>query len=348
MKKDLLLPVYLVVGLFFIFGTSTMAFGEDFYKGRTGRIIVGSSPGGGFDTYARLFSRHLPKHIPGKPNMIVVNMPGAGGLIAANYMYNVAKPDGLTISHLLWTVPQAEFLGVPAVQYKANKFEWLGLANSSVITVAVRAGSPIQSVEDWLNPETKKLIFGCNTRATLTCSLALALNDIFGPISKIVPGFAGTALVRAAMLRKEVDALTGWTWDSVKATGFSMIEKGEIKLLAYIGENRHPALDKRKVTYLNDYVTKPDDRAFLKVLLMPATMVRPWASVPGTPKDRVRILRKAFAKTMKDPGLLKDAKRMKVDVAPKSAEWLINFINQTKRELKPEVVGRARRVLGIE
>ena len=337
-----------VVVALFIMGYSSGIFAASFYEGKTLRIIVGASPGGGYDTYARLFGRHLPKHIPGQPNVIVGNMPGAGGLIAANYLYNVAKPNGLTISHVLYDVPQAEFLGVPGVKYKSNKFEWLGLANSSVITVAIRAGAPVQNVKDWINPETKKLIFGCNHRSTLTCSLALALNDIFGPISKVVPGYAGTALVRGAMLRKEVDALTGWTWDSVKATGLPMIERGDIKLLAYIGENRNPDLEKRKVSYLNQYVTKPGDQAFLKLLMMPATMVRPWATVPGTPKDRVKILRNAFVKMVKDPGLLKDAKRMKVDIAPQSAEWLVNFINQTKRDLKPGIISRARGIVGLQ
>jgi tripartite-type tricarboxylate transporter receptor subunit TctC len=174
------------------------------------------------------------------------------------------------------------------------------------------------------------------------------MNDIFGPISKIVPGFGGTALMRAAVLRNEVHALTGWTWDSVKATGLSMIEAGDLKLLAYVGEKRNPELDARKVTYLNDFIKKPKDRAFLKILMMPATTVRPWTTTPGTPKDRVKILRQAFAATLKDPAFLKEAKRLKVDIAPKSAEWLIELFRQTKAELKPEVIKRARKVVGLE
>ena len=293
-------------------------------------------------------ARHLPKHIPGKPSVIVENMPGASGLITANYMFNVAKPNGLTIAHINYTIPQREFLRLPAIRYRSLDFEWLGLANSSVITIAIRADAPVQSIEEWLKPNTPKLIFGCNTRASLTCSVALAMNDIFGPISKIVPGYSGTALVRAAMLRKEVDALTGWTWDSVKATGLPMIEAGEIKLLAYIGERRHPELEERKVPFLNEFVKKADDQAFLKILMMPAIMVRPWTTVPGTPKDRVAILRKAFSETLKDPALLKEAKRLKVDIAPKSAEWLVEIIRKTKAELRPEVITRARKVLGVE
>lgn len=326
----------------------TPAASDDFYKGKTVRVIVGSAPGGGYDTYARLIARHLSKHIPGNPKTLVINMPGASGLIAANYLYNLAKPDGTTISHVNWTIPQMEFLGIPAVKYKAANFEWLGLANSSVITVAVGKKAPVQTLKAWLDPSTKPLVFGCNTRSGLTCSTALAVNDIFGPVSKIVPGFAGTALMRAAIVRGETDAVTGWTWDSVKATGMSMINDGDLKLLAYLGDSRNAELDERKVPYLNELVTKPEDKAFLNILTMPATMVRPWATVPKTPKDRVAVLKTALMETLKDPELLKEAKKLRVDISPKSAEWLTNFIRNTQAELKPSVRERARKLLGLE
>ncbi len=337
----------IAVGFFFIMAGASNAFGASFYQGKTLRINVGSPPGGGYDTYARLIARHLPKHIPGKPKIIVENMPGASGLIAANFFYNVSKPNGLTIAHVNYSIPQMEFLGNPAVKYESLKFEWLGLANSSVITVAIGKHAPVQTVEEWLDTKTKPLIFACNTRVGLTCSAASALNDIFGPISQVVPGYAGTATMRAAIMREEADALTGWTWDSVKATGLPQIEKGDLKLLAYIGDERNAELDERKVTYLNEFVKKPEDKAFLKVLTMPAATVRPWATVPGTPKDRVKILRDAFDATLKDPALLKEAERMRVEIAPKSGEWVVEYLRKTKEELKPEVVQRAKKVIGL-
>ncbi len=346
--KNALYCFVLAVTVMSFFAASPQVFGAEYYEGKTVRINVGSSPGGGFDTYARLVARHLSKHIPGNPSVIVENMPGAGGMIAANYVFNIAKPNGLTIAHVNWSIPQMEFLGTPAVKYRSLDFEWLGLANSSVITVAVGKNSPIQTAQEWLNPKTPPLIFGCNARTDLTCATATAMNDIFGPVSKVVPGFGGTALMRAAVVRDEVHALTGWTWDSVKATGLDMIESGDLKLLAYIGERRHPELDERKVTYLNDFVKKPEDKAFLKILTMPATTVRPWATVPGTPDELVGILRNAFAATLKDPELLKEAKRLNLEISPESAEWLIEYFQQTKAELKPEVIKRARKVVGLE
>lgn len=348
MKRNFSYSFLLAVGLIFLVAVSTEVFSAEYYQGKTLRINVGSAPGGGFDTYARLVARHLPKHIPGNPSVIVENMPGAGGVIAANYVFNVAKPNGLTIAHINWSIPQMEFLGTPAAKYRSLEFEWLGLANSSVITVAVGKDSPIQSAEEWINPKTPQLIFACNSRTDLTCATATAMNDIFGPISKVVPGFGGTALMRAAVLRNEMHALTGWTWDSVKATGLDMIEAGDLKLLAYIGEKRHPELEERKVTYLNDFVKKPEDKAFLKILTMPATTVRPWATVPGTPENLVKILREAFAATLKDPELLKEAERLNVEISPESAEWLIEYFQRTKAELKPEVIKRARKVVGLE
>jgi tripartite-type tricarboxylate transporter receptor subunit TctC len=321
---------------------------ESFYQGKTVRVIVTTTPGGGFDFYARLFARHLPRHIPGRPRMIVQNMPGGGGTVGTNYVFNIAKPDGLTISHLQWDAPQKEFLGASGVKYRAMEFEWLGLANSSVITIAVRPDAPVQTLKEWLDPKTPKLIFGCTSVGSLPCDMVLAVNDIFGPISDITTGYLSLTLVRTAVFRKEVDALTGWTWDSVKAVGLELIDKGDLKLLAYVGQSRHPELDARKIPYLNDHVKREEDRALLDILAMPATMVRPWAAPPRTPKDRVEILRKAFLDVTKDPEFLREAEKLRAEISPQSGQWLEEFLRKSKESLSPEVRNRARKLLGIE
>ncbi len=326
----------------------SIAGAASFYEGKTVKIVSVSSPGGGYDTYSRLFARHLGKHIPGKPNVIVINIPGGSGLIGSNYVYNITKRDGLALVHPTWTIAQAQYLNFPGIRYDVNKFIWLGLANTGPITVVARTGAPIQTMDQWLDPKTEPLIFGCTARNSLTCSIPLAMNDIFGNTSKIVPGYKGTAPVRAGLLQKEVDGLTGWSWDSVKSTGMSMLEEGSIKIIAYIGEERHPELEARKVPLLNERITKPADVAFMKVLLLPAAMLRPWALPPGTPKDRVAILRKAFEETMKDPDFLKDAKRARLDINPKSGEHLTSLIADMKKQMTPEVVSRARRIVGLD
>ncbi len=320
---------------------------ESYYEGKTVKVITPHQPGGGYDTYARLFGRHLGKHIPGKPNVIVINIPGGSGLIGTNYLYNVAKPDGLSFVQLSWDSAQAQYLNYPNIRYDVSRFIWLGLANSGPITVVVRKESPIQSMDQWLDTKTKPLIFGCTGRNSLTCSIPLAMNDIFGNVSKIVAGYKGTAPVRAALLQKEVDALTGWSWDSVKATGMSMLEEGSIKIIAYLGE-RHPELEERKVPFLNERVTKPADIAFMKVLLLPAAMLRPWALLPNTPDDKVAIMRKAFEATLKDPDFLADAKRARLEINPKPAEYMVNLIADIKKQMTPEVISRARRIVGLE
>lgn len=322
--------------------------GAPFYEGKTLKIVAVHPPGGGYDTYARLVARHLGKHIPGRPNVIVVNMPGGSGLVGTNYVYNVTKPDGLTVVQPSWGVAQAQYLGFPGVKYDVAKFEWLGLVNAGPITVVVRAGSPVKTMEQWLDPKSETLIFGCTSRNSLTCSIPLAVNDIFGPSSKIVAGYGGTAPIRAALIQKEVDALTGWSWDSVKATGMSMINEGEAEIMAYLGEERHPELDERGVPYLSAKITKPADIAFMKVLLLPAAMLRPWAVPPKTPKAKVAILRGAFEETLKDPEFLADAKRAKLDINPKSGEYLANLMSSMKAQMAPEVVSRARRIVGLE
>lgn len=321
---------------------------ESFYQGKTVRVIVTTTPGGGFDFYARLFARHLPRYIPGRPRMIVQNMPGGGGIVGVNYVFNIAKPDGLTISHLQWDAPQKEFLGAPGVKYRSMEFEWLGLANSSVITVAVRPDAPVQTIQEWLDPKTPKLIFGCTAVGSLPCDMVLAVNDIFGPISDITTGYLSLTVVRTALFRKEVDALTGWTWDSVKAVGLDLVEKGDLKLLTYIGQSRHPELDSRKVPYLNDHVKRSQDRALLDILAMPATMVRPWAAPPGTPKDRVEILRKAFLDVTKDPEFIQEAEKLRAEISPKSGQWVEEFLRKSKESLSADVRNRARKILGIE
>ncbi len=326
----------------------SIAGAASFYEGKTVKIVSVSAPGGGYDTYSRLFARHLGKHIPGKPNVIVINIPGGSGLIGSNYVYNITKRDGLTLVHPTWTIAQAQYLNFPGIRYDVNKFVWLGLANTGPITVVVRKGSPIQTMDQWLDPETEPLIFGCTARNSLTCSIPLAMNDIFGETSRIVPGYKGTAPVRAGLLQKEVDGLTGWSWDSVKATGMSMIDDGEAKIIAYIGEERHPELEARKIPLLNDRITKPADVAFMKVLLLPAAMLRPWALPPKTPMDRVAILRKAFEATMKDPEFLADAKRARLDISPKSGEYLTKLIVDMKKQMTPEVISRTRRIVGLD
>ena len=328
---------------------ASTAAAKSFYEGKTVKIVSVHSPGGGYDTYSRLFARHLGKHIPGKPKVIVINIPGGSGLIGTNYVYNVTKPDGLTLVQPSWNLAQAQFLNFPGIKYDVNKFIWLGLANAGPVTAVVRKGSPIQSMDDWLNPDTKTLIFGCTSRNSPTCSIPLAMNDIFGPkTSKIVSGYKGTAPIRAALLQKEVDALTGWSWDSVKSTGMSMIDDGEAKIIAYIGEERHAELEERKVPYLNPRVTKAADIAFMKVLMLPAAMLRPWALPPGTPKDKVQTMQAAFNNTLKDPGFLKDAKRTRLDINPKSGEYLVNLMNDMKKRMTPEIISRARKIIGLD
>ena len=326
----------------------SLAGAASFYEKKTVKIVSVHAPGGGYDTYSRLFARHMGKHIPGKPNVIVVNIPGASGLIGTNYVYNVTKPDGLTLIQPSWGVAQAQYLDFPGIKYDVTKMIWLGLANSGPITAVVRKGSPIQTLDQWLDSKTKPLIFGCTSRNSLTCSIPLAMNDIFGKTSEIVAGYVGTARIRAALLQNEVDGLTGWSWDSVKSTGMSMLDDGDAKIMAYIGYNRHQELDDRKVPFLNERITKPADIAFMKVLLLPAAMLRPWAVPPKTPKDRVEILRTAFEATLKDPAFLVDAKKTRLDINPKSGKWLTELIANMKTQMTPEVVSRTRKIIGLD
>jgi tripartite-type tricarboxylate transporter receptor subunit TctC len=224
----------------------------------------------------------------------------------------------------------------------------VGLVNAGPITVVVRKGSPTKTMDEWLDPKTRPLIFGCTSINSLTCAIPLAMNELFGPTSKIVAGYQGTAPIRAALVKQEVDALTGWSWDSVKATGMSMINSGEAEIMAYLGEERNSELDELKVPFLNERIKKPEDVAFMRVLLLPAAMLRPWAVPPNTPKAHVATLRKAFQKTLKDPEFLMDAKRVRLDINPRSGQYLADLMIDMKTQMTPEVLSRARKIVGLE
>lgn len=209
MKKVFADPAGVIAALFLMVAcalatTSTYALAEPFYKGKTVRILVPYSPGGGFDTNARVVARHLPKHIPGEPSMIVQNMPGGGGLVALNYFYSVAKPNGLMLAHLPHLTAFFEVSDVPQVKYKSEEFKWLGSTNSTVGPVVIRHDAPVKDLKELLDPKTPPLIIGASGE-TGTLSLGPRIvNEIFSrQVFKVVTGYRGTAPIRMAMERDD-------------------------------------------------------------------------------------------------------------------------------------------------
>lgn len=314
---------------------------ESFYKGKNVRIIVGLSAGGGYDTYTRAIARHLGKHIPGNPTILVENMVGAGSLIAANHLYRVAKPDGLTIGHFLGGLFLQQVLGRPGIEFDGRKFEYLGVPTQDNQMLAISKRTGINSVEEWYS--SKKVVkFGGVGAGSATDDLTkIAIATIRLPI-QLVSGYKGTAEVRLAFNSGEIDGLSS-AWESFKSTWTKEVENGDIKMILQAIAKPHPELP--KVRRVIDYAKTDLDRKVIHVGMHNYNPVaRPYLLPPGTPKDRVALLRRAFMATLKDPEFIADATKANLDLNPLSGEEL----EKTVREIydaEPAVVERLKEIL---
>lgn len=314
---------------------------EPFYKGKTIRLIVGLSAGGGYDVYSRAISRHMGKHIPGNPVMVVENMTGAGSVLSANYVYKVAKPDGLTIGHFLGGLILQQLLGKPGIEFDSLKFEYLGVPGQDHFLIVVSKSTGIQDVSQWIASK-KEIIFGGVTPGGGTDDLPKLLKATIGLPIRVVSGYKGTADIRLAFNSGEVSGVSN-AWESLKVTWSKEYESGEAVILLQTGLKSHPELTKIPVAI--DFVKHDADKKLLQaVIRVHGPSVRPYAVAPGTPKARVEILRKAFADTMKDPEFLADAKKSKLDINPLSGEELQENIRQIFK-LEPELVERLKEIV---
>ena len=285
---------------------------DSFYQGKTVRIIVGTSAGGGFDTYTRTLARHFGKHIPGQPGVVVENMAGAGHLIAANHMYNVAKPDGLTIGHFHggWFLHQ--LFKRPGLEFDATKYEFLGSPIKETRACAFTKASGITSVERWLAAKTPVKIGGIGGGAPDDIARMLAATTAL-PI-QLVAGYKGTAEIRLAA---ESGELAGgcWTWDSIRSTWNKGIQSGEAVVVLQVVSKPHRELPN---VPLAESLAKSDEaRQLLKAGIEDAAeFYRPYVAPPRTPKQRVELLRQAFDATMKDSEFLADAKKANLEIEP--------------------------------
>ncbi len=348
MNKKFLCLVKLAIGLTFVVGASATALGEEFYKGKTILFIVGPPPGGGYDTYTRAFARHISKYIPGNPTPIVQNMPGDGQLIAAHYIYKRAKPDGLTV--WVWNSAHVlrQALGDKSVKLRADKFGWIGAPSKGSLTCAIMGFTGLKTLKGVLNSK-KPIKMGGTPTPGATRDLPRILNLTLGTKFRVIPGYRGTRVVSFAMQRREVDGAC-WTWESIRATGRSMLDaKGDDKLIPFVthGDSQDPEV--KDLPRLNKIV-KGKNLAIVKAWLQQFNFQRPLMLPPGTPKERLSILRKAFKATLKDPKFLAQAKKSKLVIDYVSGEEIEKFVDQilaisprTKKSLQFLVIKKKKR-----
>lgn len=314
---------------------------ESFYQGKTMRIVVGFAAGGGFDTYARAISRHMGKHIPGNPTIIVENMGGAGSLIAANHVYKVAKPDGLTLGHFGGGLFMQQLLGGPGIEFDAQKFEFLGVPVQDTRACAFTKASGITSMERWMAAKTPVKV-GATAPGDLVHDAPKILQTALGLPIQLVSGYKGTADIR---LGAESGELAGgcWGWDSIRATWRTALESGVAVMVVQMVSKPHPQLP--KVPLAITYAKTEEARQLIETgVTVPAITNRPYVVPPGTPKDRVQLLRNAFTATMNDPEFQADAKKTKLDLDPIGGEEVQKMIGGIFK-LSPSLVAKLKTAL---
>jgi tripartite-type tricarboxylate transporter receptor subunit TctC len=347
MKKIKIVVVCLFAALLLEPNTNVKGQEQPFYQGQSIKIIVGFTSGGFYDRWSRLLARYVPKYLPGNPEMIVQNMPGAGGLIAANHMYSVAKPDGLTIGMLSYGIYLDQLVGRKEVQYDVRKFNWLGSPEKSDVLFYMRSDAPYKSVEDIRSANTPPKCGSTGTAGT-DYILARLLEDTLGLKINTVLGYPGGSEIDLAVEKGEVQCRAMTAAPFFGREPFTTWRKNNfVRVLLYGGQKRDERIPDTSTIYeiFEKEKTPEESRRVADVILRGTDFGRPWVTPPGTPKERVKILRDAHAKAMADPQLLEEAKKGKMEVEPVSGEDLQKLAEKMINQ-PPGVIARVKKILG--
>jgi tripartite-type tricarboxylate transporter receptor subunit TctC len=308
-----------------------------FYEGRQINLVIGFSPGGGYDAYARVLARHLGKHIPGNPKIIVKNMPGAGGTVAANYVFHVSPKDGSEIGLFAGNVAIDPLLGGAPVKYDPRKFGWLGSPYSDTSLCIAWHTTPFRTIADTLHDEMVTGAFG-----NAGTDFPTALNNVVGTKLKLVKGYPGSNAVKLALERGEVQGGCGFAYDSLRATSPDWLKDKKVNLLVQIALRKDPRLP--DVPFVMDLAKSAEDRQILQLIFGWLHVSRPIAAPPDLPADRLAALRRAFTETMRDPEFRADAEKIEIDLDPLPGEEIERFLDDLYRTPKP-VIERAATLL---
>lgn len=322
----------------------------DFYQGKQLKILIGYGAGGGYDTVTRVMGRHLSKHIPGNPVIVPQNMPGAGSMKVANFLYNVAPKDGSTLGVFASSTALEPLFGNDKAKFDARKYAWIGSMHQDTASLAIweGGGQGIKTLDDMLQMnkqgKLKEVIFGSTSPAAITSQHPLVIKNYFNLPIRIIYGYKGTKGVSLAMQRGEVHASGGMFESSVKGAFRSLVDSGKLKIFVQFGPDEAVPFF-GDATRLYDRLKKPEDRQVMDVIFRQTQLARPLAAPPGTPKARVEALRKAMLDTLKDPALLADAKKINIEFNPLSgdeAQALIEKFYSTP----PALVNEAMALIG--
>jgi tripartite-type tricarboxylate transporter receptor subunit TctC len=294
---------------------------EDFYRGKTVNLIIGYSVGGGYDLYGRLVSRHIGKHIPGRPAVVPQNMTGAGSLRAAQYIYSVAPKDGTAIGTFGRTIATTPLLTPASAQFDGTKFTWLGSVTNEVSACVTWHTSPVKVWNDIL---TKEVAMGGEGPGADPDVYTLLYKNVFGAKMKLVAGYHGTNDVTLAMERGEVDGLCGLSWSTMKARHQQWMNEKKLNIIIQAALRKQPELP--DVPLASDLTQDREKLQILKLFLASQETARPFAAPPDLPADRKLALIRAFDATMKDPEFLAEAQKLNMDVNPLNAKGVDDIL----------------------
>jgi tripartite-type tricarboxylate transporter receptor subunit TctC len=292
----------------------------DFYRGKQLSIQVGFAPGGGYDTTARIFARHFGKYVPGNPSVIVQNLPGGGSMKLVDKLYNATPNNGLVIGSMTPQIMMVPLFGKRKTKFVTSKFEWIGSLHQDIMGCAVwkGAGQGIKTLPDLIAAKNP-IIFGSSSPASLLSTYPLFLKGVFGAKIKIVHGYRGTRPINLAMQKGEVHGSCGMYESSVRGAYLDSFKAGHLNVFMQLGEHETVPFFKN-ATPIYSLLKTEEQKQMARLLFGPGEITRPIAAPPGTPKARVAALSKALLDTMKDPGLIKDGKRINTTFRPMSGK----------------------------
>jgi len=314
----------------------------DFYRGKSVELLIGYSGGGGYDVYARLLARHIGRHIPGNPSIVPRNMPGAGSLVLANWLYNVAPKDGTAFGIIGRGTPFDPLLGIDAAKFDPAKYTWMGSMNNEVSVCVSWHTSGVTKFEEL---QQRELVVGGTGPSADTDQFPRITNAVLGTKFKIVSGYPGGNDISLAMERGEVQGRCGWSWSSVIATRMDWYKQKKIHVLIQLALEKHDDLP--TVPLVVDLAKNEDDRATLRLIFARQVLGRPFLAPPGLPRDRAEALRKAFMATMKDKAFLADADKAKLEITPVSGEAIQKIMVDSART-NPQILKKAAAFVKVE
>ena len=337
-----------LLSLIFACASQLHAQATPFYDGKQIRVVVGFTTGGFYDRWARLLARYMPKYIPGNPTFIVQNMPGAGSVVAANYVYSVAKPDGLTIGFPSSGIYLDQIVGRAEVKFDLRKFAWIGSPVTEPMILYMRADAPYKSISDIKNAKEPPK---CGSTGTVSTDFILArlLEDTLPPLKiNTVLGYPGGSEIDIAVEKGEV-MCRGMTASPYfgREPFLSWQKKNFVRVLLYTGAKRDERIpDVPTIAEIFEREKVPENsRRVARVILAAESFGRPIIGTPGIPGDRVEILRRAFDQSMKDPELLAETKKQRMDVDPTPGAELEKLAQEILQQ-PPEVLARVKKILG--